>query len=316
MMSSQRSLEIKVGLVSLTAIIIFILGITFGRGYNVSVNQRKIKLRFENSGGIQQTQPVVINGVKRGIVEFVKNDNGSVLIEATIDDIRDLHKDVTAEISMQEITGGKKIEIHPGISLEPYDITKEIPGTTAADFSVLLSSAGKIAVSADTLINKIETLVNNVNNLFGEGTSKNEIELIVSNTKEMVELLNIDLKQNNGKINQIINNINELSSTLKKSVDKNEPKISSIIDQLDSAIKDFKSLSNQANHTLNGVDELVGGLKNYSDKIQNSNGTLSKLLFDKEFASRIDSTLTNLQELIQQIKKYGINANIRLGTRP
>ena len=52
-MKDTRSIEIKVGLVSILAVILFIIGITLGRGLYVSVNPVTVKIRFPNSGNIQ-----------------------------------------------------------------------------------------------------------------------------------------------------------------------------------------------------------------------------------------------------------------------
>ena len=125
-MKDTRSIEIKVGLVSILAVILFIIGITLGRGLYVSVNPVTVKIRFPNSGNIQISAPVFVNGVKRGAVASVRNDNGSVLVTADLDNVREFRRDVSARISILEITGGKKIEIFPGKSPEKYKIGDEI----------------------------------------------------------------------------------------------------------------------------------------------------------------------------------------------
>jgi hypothetical protein len=43
---------------------------------------------------------------------------------------------------------------------------------------------------------------------------------------------------------------------------------------------------------------------------------VSKAIYDKEFASRLDSAITNLFNLVDQLKQYGINVNVRLGSNP
>lgn len=157
-MNNQKKNELKVGLVSIAAIILLIIGITLGRGFSVSVSNQTIKFRFPNSGGIQLTSPVVINGVKRGSVSYIKNDKGSVLIEASIDDISDLHDDATAKITILEITGGKKIEINPGNASKNFDINKEIPGVTAADLSDLVTLGGEMVYDMKFLLKKLDTV--------------------------------------------------------------------------------------------------------------------------------------------------------------
>ena len=77
-MKSSKSQEIKVGIVTLVAIALFIIGIIIGNDYSISVDTIRIKMRFPTSGGIEQSSPVFVNGVKRGRVIEVKPNNGNV----------------------------------------------------------------------------------------------------------------------------------------------------------------------------------------------------------------------------------------------
>ena len=108
-MQYDKSKEIKVGIVTFVAILLFIVGMTLGRGYRISVDPTELNIRFPNSGGISPSAPVLINGVERGSVNSINPDNGSVLIKISLDDISDLNSDASARISMLEITVGKKI---------------------------------------------------------------------------------------------------------------------------------------------------------------------------------------------------------------
>lgn len=106
-MKNNHASDVKVGIVSLAAMLVLLIGIILGQGIGLS-STTLIKMRFPNSGSIQATSPVLINGVKRGSVKDVINDRGSVLITAEMDNIDDIYSDATAQISILEITGGKK----------------------------------------------------------------------------------------------------------------------------------------------------------------------------------------------------------------
>ena len=43
---------------------------------------------------------------------------------------------------------------------------------------------------------------------------------------------------------------------------------------------------------------------------------MTKIIYDKQFADEIDRTLKSAKELVEQIKRYGINANVSLGPKP
>ena len=157
-MTSQRATEIRVGLVSIGAIILLVLGIFLARGVNVSKSQQTIYVRVPHSGGIEPGSVVTINGVKRGSVTSVKNDQGSVLVAAVLDNIADLHTDASAQISMLEITGGKKMEIDPGVARANLAPQSVIHGRVAPDIGEVLAIVGDVADDAKNLVRRLDTI--------------------------------------------------------------------------------------------------------------------------------------------------------------
>jgi hypothetical protein len=57
------------------------------------------------------------------------------------------------------------------------------------------------------------------------------------------------------------------------------------------------------------LEELLSALR--------SRKTLAgRLLQDEQLALQVDSTVTQLRDFLHQIQRYGVNVNVRLGTRP
>ncbi len=315
-MNNQRKNEIKVGLVSILAIALLLIGISLGRSYSVSVSTQTIKFRFPNSGGIQLSSPVVVNGVKRGNVSFVKNDNNSVLIEATIDDVSDLKKDASAIITILEITGGKKIEINPGKSNIPLDINLEIPGRTGMDLADIVTNGGDMLYDAKVLIKKLDTISSTVNKLFESGKHSAQIKQIVQNTDELIATTRDLLGNNKDELNTTIKNLNLIAADVKSLIKKDEPKLDSLLSKLDNTLKSTKVIVDKAELTLSNVDVIISDIKNITNEIKNGDGFISKVIYDKNTSAKLDSTVANLTELLSLIRQYGINVNVRLGTRP
>ncbi|MFA6569833.1 MAG: MlaD family protein [Bacteroidota bacterium] len=315
-MHNQRSTEIKVGIVSLLAVILFIVGISLGKGCNVSVNTTVLKFRFPSSGGILPTAPLLVNGVKRGTVLTVQNNNGSVLVTASIDEISDFKKDITAKIMILEITGGKKIEISPGLSNQNFDINAEIPGTTAADLSDIVALVGEMGSDGKILIKKLDTVASAAATLLSDKTFINNIHNTINNASEMTGSMNNLLKNNLSSIQTTLSNLKTLTTDLKVAVQKNSPRIDTLITDIDLTIGDTRALLKNTNSTVNSTDALIADLKKIADEIKNGKGFVHTIISDEDFKLKMDSTLTTLYELIKQLKEHGINTNIRLGTRP
>jgi phospholipid/cholesterol/gamma-HCH transport system substrate-binding protein len=314
-MKNQRSTEIKVGLVTLSAVILFILGITLGRGCHDSLSSKTITMRFPGSGGIQPTAPVVVNGVKRGSVIDIKNDNGSVLISCSIDNTDDLKKDISAKITILEITGGKKIDINPGKSDEKWDPKSVIQGTTPADIGELITIVGELSGDIVSLFRRIDTIIVNANNLMNDQQFIGNIKQTVQNSQELTSNLNGMLTRNMDDLEITLRNLKIMSADLKDAISNNEPKVNRIIDNLDKTSSDISGLIKRTEKTIASADSMLAKLSNIADSVQYGKGTVSKLIYDRNFAAQIDSTLRDLKLFINQAKNKGLNTNIEFGHR-
>src|SRR5262245_20564014 len=129
-MASTRSIEVKVGLLILTALallVVFILvmgGINFQASYEVNVG-------FDNPGGLQSGAPVKIAGVKVGKVKALEFWGGrpdetgkpSALVRAKVDIEKryqqDIHDDAVFYITTQGVLGEQFLAIEPGTPGRP-----------------------------------------------------------------------------------------------------------------------------------------------------------------------------------------------------
>lgn len=312
-MNTLRSTEIKVGLVSIIAIILFIVGLSLGSGINVAAAAYNIKLRFPNSAGIKQTAPLVVNGVERGEIISVENDNGSVLITAEIDDISDLKSDVSALIMVLEITGGKKIELSPGASDIPFNEKNEIPGKTAGDMGAMLAMGADLGKDAALLVRRVDTLLASANYLLADGVLLNDIKQTVGRSSEFAANLNNLLNQNSHYLVTAIRNINDISSELKTAINNNAPKADSLVIELSHTLNSIQTLVKHANSAINGADELVTNINGIANDLKSGDGMISKILYDRDLGQELELTLNKLNELVEFINKKGVNVNVELG---
>jgi phospholipid/cholesterol/gamma-HCH transport system substrate-binding protein len=315
-MKNTKQIELKVGIVSVVGTILLVLGLILGRGYKVSVSTQTIKFRFPNSGGLQVSSPVVVNGVKRGTVTSVVNDNGSVLVTATIDNIDDLRKDVKARITILEITGGKKIEIFPGTSPEKFNPETEIQGETAADFADLVTQLGLILEQAKHTISQLDTTLTSTNKVLSNKNFATNLQLAVDNATQTLTITRGILEQNQTNINQIVKNLKEILSELRNDYSIYEPKINRIVARLDTISLQTTNLLENGSATVEKINRSLNQLNDILLEIREGDNLANKIIYNKEFAQRLDSTLRQVSELITFIQKNGVNVNLRLGTRP
>ena len=315
-MVNQRRTEVKVGLVSLAALLILIIGISLARGCSVSVSQRTVKFRFDKSGGIQVSNPIVVNGVQRGYVNKVKNDAGTVYVEGTIDNSDDIFSDASAKISILEITGGKKIELNPGASGKKFDFDKEIPGKNSADIGDLVSFVGDLSSDAVVLVHRMDTLMAKVNEMLVDKKLAERLGNIAANADIMLSDAKSMLELNRENINVTLKNIRSIVESLKNDYKVYEPRLDTLFTNLSSTLNDAKKTIIKADTSLSSLNSILADAKNITNEIVTGRGTLSRLIYDPTLSAKMDSTITQLAILVKQIQDYGVNVNVRLGTRP
>ncbi len=315
-MVNQRRTEIKVGLVTLAALLILIIGISLARGCSVSINQRTVKFRFDRSGGLQVSNPIVVNGVHRGIVNIVKNDAGSVYIEGTIDFSDDVFDDASAKISILEITGGKKIELNPGRSGKKFDFEKEIPGKNSADIGDLVAFVGDLSTDAVILVHRMDTLMAKFNELLVDKKLGEKLNNIATNADIMLTDAKSMLAINKENINITLKNVRILTESLGKDYKKYEPRLDTLLTNLTQTLNEAKKTIVKADTSLTSINSILADAKNITNEIITGRGTLSRLIYDPNLSAKMDSTITQLAILVKQIQDYGVNVNLRLGTRP
>lgn len=315
-MMTDRKKEVRVGIVALLSLIVLIAGITIGKGLIVGVSQNTLSFTFPSSGGIEIGAPIFINGVKRGSVISTENINGGVAIAGSIDDISDLHPDAQAKISMLEITGGKKIDITPGISSGNLDISKPIAGTISADATELISLVGDLGADASVIVKRLDSVLAQANSLLSDGIVVKQLRNTIKNADELMITLNALMGDNKENMRNLIKDLGALAKDAKSAVNNNEPKLRSILIKLDSLAGSGQRLMAKTDTALAGVTDLTVETKDMMKDIKTNGSFINKLLYDKTTSKSIDTTLQRVNDLLLKIHEHGLNANIRLGTRP
>ncbi|MES2766735.1 MAG: MlaD family protein [Bacteroidota bacterium] len=314
-MNPQRSKEIKVGIVTLVGITLLIVGISLGKGM-ISSAKHTITMRFPSSAGLEPTSPVTINGVKRGTVETVEPDKGGVLVTASLDEISDIKRDATAMISMLEIIGGKKVEIMTGTAPMAFDPKQEMPGIAAADISELIATVSQLGGQAKVLLTKLDTTMTGVNQLFADGKMVGQVRNIVDNGEEAVVNLNGFLKENRGELEMAVKDLNVLLKDLRVAVNTNAPNIEKLVNNLNATVTKVDGILTKGEKTLDGADLLVTDVRSMIGDVKNGKGAVSKIIYDEEFAKKLDVTIKELNKLLDDVNKHGMNVNARVGRYP
>ncbi|MBK8940835.1 MAG: MCE family protein [Polyangiaceae bacterium] len=280
-MANSRSIEVKVGILMLTAVgllaafILVMGGINFQPTYSVFVN-------FDNPGGLQTGAPVKIAGVKVGKIDEIQFRGGKVdeatgrrdpLVRIKVD-IEKRYQESVRENSLfyvttQGVLGEQFLAIEPGTSDSPIldERSEAVRGLDPPRLDLLLSEGYELLHSTVTALR----------------TNKKEIG-------ETFDALRITLKatgsffgENGDKIKVILDNAEEASeegTKLLKGVNEKyveNPKVENIIDNVDSITTNLKrdtpALLADARVTLGDAKVAAANTKRFTEAVASEEQT-------------------------------------------
>jgi phospholipid/cholesterol/gamma-HCH transport system substrate-binding protein len=314
-MNTQRSTEIKVGAVTILSLFLLVGGIIVGRGLNVASGKPTVTMLFPNSGGLDASSPVFVNGVKRGVVASVEPQASGVLITATLDNTADIRQDAAAKILMLEITGGRKVEITPGTSSTALPAGMAIRGATAADVSDVIALVGDVGDDAKRIIKRLDTAVAELNHLLGDGQFVADTRQTMRDLRSVAHNADDLLTRNKGNLQRTLDNLADVSADLKRLSRKNGP-VDSLVVKVDAFLADANKLIGGVDNTLKGADKLVAELNALMSDLKTRKSVVHNLLYDEPTGKRLDSLLITLKKFFDNLPTDGVNVNVRLGSRP
>ena len=277
----------------MTGLVMTIFSFNYLKGINLFDKSRYFLVVYDNVEGLVPSNPVTINGYKIGNVQkisFSGDDNNKLEIKLMIDNEVEFSKSSKAELYETGLIGGKAIAIIPnyqdGSIAESGDY---LQGTIKPGLTELVNQ--KLTPLQDKLesaIQNADKVVLNINELLSDDT-KTSLQQSILNFKNISESLN----ETTNNVNSIIlNNSNVIENSLKniESSSKNineitksvsDANVSDLISKLNSTVSNF-------NLTLN--------------KINNGNGSVSKLLENDAIFNNLEKATFELEALINDIK--------------
>ena len=195
--------EVKVGIVVAVAIVILIFSafiVEKGEVRGFRTKEYTIKVIFNFVGGLKETAPVRLAGVKVGQVERIRFiQEPATKVEATIslkETIR-LREDAQFSITVVGLLGEKYIEITPG-SLDAPVIKPGtiLVGKDAVDTSKVLSKAGEAMEDLRGIISSIRGGKGTVGKLVIDEELYDNLNAMVKNLRELTE----DVKEHPWKL--------------------------------------------------------------------------------------------------------------------
>lgn len=263
------------------------------KGINLFEKTRTFQVIYTKVDGLSPSNPVTLNGYKIGKVQkinFNSNDTRELIVDIVIENDVKFSKTSKAELYETGLIGGKAIAIIPDYDNNAiaesgdYLIGSVKPGLTDLVNQIM----PQIQLQLEAVMKKAEIVLSNINTLFDEETKKS-------------------LKSSIDQFASLTNSLSETSGNINDFIKDNSPNLTTTIDNLNATSLKMKDMSNSMsevdlNLILTNLDSTISNLNNLTNKLNQGEGTLGKLIYDDGLFKNLDNATKNLEELIEDIK--------------
>jgi len=287
---SNKSTELRVGVVVLLACAILIFGLIWVKGIRFDQTRYRYSVIFPNVGALEVGDPVSVSGVPKGKVEKIELYQGDVLVTFNLTTDVILKKDAKFTIMNVGLMGERFIAVQTGYSDTLLDLSRSILGYYDTGIPEVM---GKM----DEMITQIRRLAGHLEAVVGTQSSQDALIQTIKNLKEITQKTNALLDRNQKRFDQTLKDLSYTSAELKKIVTENKDKLQSTVDN-------FSSASEKLDNITTTLDSLSISLKKLSFKIESGEGTLGQLLNDTTLYEQIKKTTQDVDSLILDIKRH------------
>lgn len=304
--------EFKIGIVVTVAAALLYWGINFLKGLDVFTNERVLYAVYEDVGGLENANPVKINGLTVGQVRnmyFTKDGQSNIVIEIVLKNKLPVPKNSTAKIVSSDILGSKAVDIILGNSTE----FTESGDTLMADTEISIKDEVSrqlqpIKTKAESLMMSIDTVLTMLTGLFSSPNTRNiakSVEHMTNSFENLESTTNtIDtlMKGQRNRLERIFENIESITLNLQS----NEENLNNIFANL-SSFSDTLAQARVA-ETINNINRAMIQVSDITTKIKNGEGSLGMLVNDDSLYIELEKTSRELNLLLEDIrlnpKKY------------
>lgn len=283
--------EIKTGILVVIGIGLFVFGFSYLKSNDIFVSDRTFYAVYDDVEGVVNGTPVTVNGFPVGSIQnisFFKNNN--LLVKFRVENNISFSINSIAQIYEAGLIGGKALAIIPANDNSRVAVSKDTlkssvaPGLTELvndKLTPLQENIESMILSANEVLRKV-SLIFDDSTRTNLKTSVSDFTETISDLKETSAMIKSVIKSNKLNIDQTIDNVLDIStnfSEISKTINQSE---------LDLIISNFKIFSNDLALIL--------------EKINDSNGTISKLIENDTLFQNLNDASKSIDLLLEDIR--------------
>lgn len=331
---NERVLRFRVGTVALVAVIITGVLIFYFTGVE-SMFRGKITvyMDFTQAPGVTKDTPVRKNGILIGRVTNVELlDEGGVKITAKIESHRIIRHNEIPRISTSSLLGDAVIEFVPSgnpedsndpvqhgdllsngvVTGDPLKVlvhleddlrgaTLSIKGAgddvskAARNLNGLLENneqqMQRVMQKSEAALDRFIVAVDNINEIVGDEETKEKLKQSVADLPEMLK----EIRETFANTRQTLAGIDRVSQSAELNLKNLEGFTKPLGEKGEQMVADLE-------RTLGNFNEITTQLVDFSEAINNQEGSLGKLVYDSELHDRLNRAAANVEETTRRLR--------------
>lgn len=293
-MSSTSNIKIskewKVGIVSMVIVLLFVWVCFFLAGRNLLSSENTYYAVFENTGGINISSPVVVNGKKVGRVssiEFVSDTDHRIKMGIGIKKQYKIPKGSVASLESMGLMSGSGVVLYLGNETETLPSGEWLEGQQKPD---LLASLGPMKDRLESILLSMDSVMHNINRIIGDQAVE-DLSLTISSLKTSME------------------NLSQLTDHANGILADNKGKVGGIVDKLNKVARDMEKVSDtlanaELGATIASLHQTIFSLQNVMDKVEAGEGNLGQLLHNDTLYQNLENSSRQLELLLQDFREH------------
>lgn len=317
--------EIKIGIISFITLAAVIWGYLFVIGKDVFGNSHTYHTYFNNVKDLTAAAPVMVNGLQVGAVtkiDLVPEDVNKIKVEYQVNTKIRIPSNTIAQLKALNPIAGRFIDLNFERMCDGTNCAQNGQELQGSSIGLLGSLVGK-----DELGEYTDVIGSSLNSTIGKlgdpdsdaplDASIRNLEIITNNLTKVTSNLNSILYASKENLNQTLANMASISGNLNANNEKITSMISNLntvsrqfaamdlnttMDKTNGAIDQASSALQEMEKTISAAQQSVNSMNDIMAKIDGGDGTLAKLINDKELYLNMETTSKNLSLLLQDMR--------------
>ena len=299
--------EIIIGLTSVIAITLLIVGFFYLKGVNVFKEQRTFFVEYSSVSGLAESNAVTVNGFKIGLVSaisFQPKTPDLVLITILIEN-KDIiiPEDSRAELR-SDLLGTRTIELLLGESTTLSKSGDYINGATQKDLADQVNEQLlPLKQKTEELIGNLDTVISTIDEIFNVNkdalnSSFNKLEMAINTFEHTSRNLDSIVSENRFTFKNTMNKVASITGNLQKSnedISNTIANLSAITDSIKAS--DLTQTIDNAKNALYETNEILAA-------INSKEGSLGQLIYNDTLINNVNIMVDQAQRLVENIKDH------------